>query len=53
MYPTVLMLHPEIARSLLLYRFQRIGAARENAKNHNVSGMSDEMGGMSVMKTKI
>ena len=38
MYPTLLMLHPEIARSLLLYRFQRMAAARENAKNHNVSG---------------
>ncbi|XP_028400693.1 protein-glucosylgalactosylhydroxylysine glucosidase-like [Dendronephthya gigantea] len=38
MYPSLLMLYPEIARSLLLYRFQRMDAARVNAKNHNVSG---------------
>ena len=40
MYPTLLMLYPEIARALLLYRFQRMGAARENARSHNVSGRS-------------
>ena len=43
MYPTLLMLHPEIARSLLLYRFQRMAAARENARNHNVSGKLEKI----------
>jgi trehalose/maltose hydrolase-like predicted phosphorylase len=53
MYPTLLMLYPELARSLVLYRFQRMGAARENAKTHNVSGRSADLGGMSAMKIKI
>ena len=50
MYPTLLMLHPEIARSLLLYRFQRMAAARENAKNHNVSGRWQGKGQTSFRK---
>lgn len=47
MYPSLLMLYPEIARSLLLYRFQRMDAARVNAKNHSVSGKF--CGGISIM----
>jgi len=38
MYPPLLVLHPEIAKSLLEYRFQRLGAAKENAKNHGYQG---------------
>ncbi len=38
MYPPLLMLQPEIARSLLEYRFQRLGAARENAFSHGYKG---------------
>ena len=47
MYPT-LLLYPEIARSLLLYRFQRMNAARENARSHNVSGRSAQVGQLSL-----
>jgi len=38
MYPPLLMLHPEIARSLLEYRFKRLDAARLNAFSHGYKG---------------
>lgn len=38
MYPPLLVLHPEIARSLLEYRFQRLDAARANAFAHGFRG---------------
>ncbi len=38
MYPPILVLHPEIAKSLLEYRFQRLGAAKENAFSHGYKG---------------
>ncbi|MBC8109967.1 MAG: glycoside hydrolase family 65 protein, partial [Verrucomicrobia bacterium] len=38
MYPPILMLHPEIAKSLLEYRFQRLQAARNNAFSHGYQG---------------
>jgi len=38
MYPGLLVLHPDIARSLLEYRFQRIEAAKHNAFSHGYKG---------------
>ncbi|NNF32846.1 MAG: glycoside hydrolase family 65 protein [Saprospiraceae bacterium] len=38
MYPPILMLQPEIARSLLEYRYERLDAARENAFSHGYEG---------------
>ncbi len=38
MYPPLLMLHPEIARSLIDYRIDRIAAAQQNAKSHGFEG---------------
>ncbi len=38
MYPAILVLHPEIAKSLVEYRFQRLGAAKKNAFNHGFKG---------------
>ena len=38
MYPPLLVLQPEIARSLLEYRFERLGAAKENAFSHGYDG---------------
>jgi trehalose/maltose hydrolase-like predicted phosphorylase len=38
MYPPLLMLHPEMAKSLLEYRFQRLPAARKNAFSHGYRG---------------
>lgn len=38
MYPPLLMLQPDLARSLLEYRFQRLGAAKENAFAHGYQG---------------
>ena len=38
MYPPILMLQPDIARSLLEYRFERLGAAIENAFSHGYEG---------------
>lgn len=38
MYPPILMLQPEIAKSLLEYRFQRLEAARQNAFAHGYDG---------------
>ncbi|WP_447641558.1 MULTISPECIES: glycoside hydrolase family 65 protein [Chitinophagaceae] len=38
MYPALLLLHPEMARSLLDYRFNRLSAARQNAMEHGYKG---------------
>ncbi|MCB0640637.1 MAG: glycoside hydrolase family 65 protein, partial [Phaeodactylibacter sp.] len=38
MYPPLLILQPEIARSLLEYRFERLEAARQNAFAHGYDG---------------
>ncbi|TXB61465.1 glycoside hydrolase family 65 protein [Phaeodactylibacter luteus] len=38
MYPPLLLLQPDIARSLLEYRFERLEAARQNAFAHGYEG---------------
>ncbi|MDB5130337.1 MAG: glycoside hydrolase family 65 protein, partial [Mucilaginibacter sp.] len=38
MFPGLLVLHPEIARSLVEYRFQRLGMAKQNAFSHGYKG---------------
>jgi trehalose/maltose hydrolase-like predicted phosphorylase len=38
MYPPLLLLQPDIARSLLEYRYQRLGAAKQNAFAHGYAG---------------
>jgi trehalose/maltose hydrolase-like predicted phosphorylase len=38
MYPPLLVMHPEIAKSLLEYRFQRLEAAKKNAFSHGYKG---------------
>lgn len=38
MYPPLLMLQPEMAKSLLEYRYQRLEAARQNAFSHGYKG---------------
>lgn len=38
MYPAILVLHPEMAKSLVEYRFQRLEAAKRNAFNHGYKG---------------
>ncbi len=38
MYPAILVLHPEMAKSMVEYRFQRLGAAKKNAFNHGYKG---------------
>ncbi|MDE3234610.1 MAG: glycoside hydrolase family 65 protein [Bacteroidota bacterium] len=38
MYPAILVLHPELAKSMIEYRFQRLEAARRNAFNHGYKG---------------
>lgn len=38
MYPPLLVLQPEIAKSLLEYRYQRLEAARQNAFSHGYKG---------------
>ena len=38
MYPPLLVMHPEIAKSLLEYRFQRLDAAKKNAFSHGYKG---------------
>ncbi|MEO7530726.1 MAG: glycoside hydrolase family 65 protein [Sediminibacterium sp.] len=38
MYPSILVLHPEMAKSLVEYRYQRLAAARRNAFNHGYKG---------------
>lgn len=49
MYPPILMMHPEMAKSLLEYRFNCLEAAKNNAKNHGFKGAmfpweSDDIG---------
>jgi len=39
MYPPLLALQPEIAKSVLEYRFQRLDAARQNAFSHGYQGV--------------
>ena len=38
MFPAVLMLHPEIAKSMIEYRFQRLEAAKRNAFSKGYKG---------------
>lgn len=38
MFPSLLALHPELARSLLEYRFERLSAARQNAFSNGYRG---------------
>jgi len=38
MYPPLLVLQPQLAKSLLDYRYDRLQAARENAFNHGFKG---------------
>jgi trehalose/maltose hydrolase-like predicted phosphorylase len=38
MYPPLLVLHPEIAKSILEYRFNRLTAAKKNAFSHGYQG---------------
>ena len=38
MYPSILVMHPEIAKSLVEYRFQRLEAAKRNAFNRGYKG---------------
>ncbi|MCS7017610.1 MAG: glycoside hydrolase family 65 protein [Cytophagales bacterium] len=38
MFPPLLILQPEMAKSLLEYRFQRLEAAKQNARNHGYQG---------------
>ena len=38
MFPAILVLHPEIAKSLIEYRYQRLEAARKNAFAHGYKG---------------
>ncbi|QQL51464.1 glycoside hydrolase family 65 protein [Mucilaginibacter ginkgonis] len=38
MYPAVLVLHPEIAKSMVEYRYQRLAMAKQNAFAHGYKG---------------
>ena len=38
MYPSILVLHPEMAKSLVEYRYNRLNAAKRNAFNHGYKG---------------
>jgi trehalose/maltose hydrolase-like predicted phosphorylase len=38
MYPALLVLHPEIAKSLVEYRYQRLAVAKQNAFSHGYKG---------------
>ncbi len=38
MYPAILVLHPEIAKSMVEYRYQRLDAARKNAFSKGYKG---------------
>jgi trehalose/maltose hydrolase-like predicted phosphorylase len=38
MYPAILLLQPEMAKSILEYRFQRLEMAKKNAKSHGYEG---------------
>ncbi|TAE22033.1 MAG: glycoside hydrolase family 65 protein [Cytophagales bacterium] len=39
MYPAILMLKPEMAKSLLEYRYERMAMARQNAFSHGYAGV--------------
>jgi protein-glucosylgalactosylhydroxylysine glucosidase len=38
MFPALLVLHPEMARSMIEYRYERLDAARKNAFSHGYKG---------------
>jgi trehalose/maltose hydrolase-like predicted phosphorylase len=38
MFPALLILHPEMAKSMIEYRFERLDAARKNAFSHGYKG---------------
>ena len=38
MFPAMLVLHPEIAKSMLEYRYQRLNVAKQNAFSHGYQG---------------
>ena len=38
MFPSILALHPEIAKSLIEYRYERLDAAKRNAFSHGFKG---------------
>ena len=38
MYPAMLVLHPEIAKSIIEYRYQRLNVAKQNAFAHGYKG---------------
>lgn len=38
MYPSILVLHPEMAKSLVEYRYNRLDAAKKNAFHHGYKG---------------
>lgn len=38
MYPAILVLHPELARSMIAYRYERLKAAERNAFSHGYRG---------------
>lgn len=38
MYPALLVLHPEIAKSMIEYRYQRLTVAKQNAFEHGYKG---------------
>lgn len=38
MYPAILVLHPELAKSMIEYRYQRLDAAKRNAFNKGYKG---------------
>jgi trehalose/maltose hydrolase-like predicted phosphorylase len=38
MFPALLVLHPEIAKSTIEYRYQRLAAAKQNAFSHGYKG---------------
>ncbi len=38
MFPAMLVMHPEIAKSMVEYRYERLAAAKQNAFEHGYSG---------------
>jgi trehalose/maltose hydrolase-like predicted phosphorylase len=38
MFPAMLVMHPEIAKSMIEYRYERLAAAKQNAFEHGYSG---------------
>ena len=38
MFPALLMMHPELAKSMIEYRYERLGTARKNAFAHGYKG---------------